>query len=969
MHYTPLYIKTDGSLLTSMIKIDELIVFAKKQGLHSLTMTDSVMYNGMEFYEKCKKNGIKPIIGLEIKIENYILIVYARNERGYKALLNLSTLSTERELRKEDIIFCAEDLILIIPYLYRYLYEEYESIFLYLFVGYSTLEEKENIKNHPIYMQETLCLEKEDTIYLPYLEAIREGTLAILEKKQFASYYLHLDHSLFNENNYQIYDLCDLKISKHDNLLPVYPCKDHLDAYNYLKKLCVDGMKKRFGVSVPSIYQERLKYELSIIKKMDFCNYFLIVWDYIHYAKTHDILVGPGRGSAAGSLVSYVLYITDIDPIKYNLLFERFLNPERITMPDIDVDFEDTKREQVVSYCIQKYGEKKVAPIITFGTLGAKQAIRDVGRCLDENLNKIDSLCKLLDSKISLSENYKKNASLRNYIKEESLMQLYKVASKIEGLKRHTSIHAAGIVMSREPLDTIIPLVKNHDHFYITGYSMEYLEELGLLKMDFLAITTLSMLHEIINDINKGKEKKITFDSIPENDRLALQIFSSVHTIGIFQFESAGMKNFLRKYKPNTFEEIVSAIALYRPGPMENIDSYIKRKRNMEKVDYIHPDLKSILKPTYGIIVYQEQIMQIASMMAGYSYGQADILRKAMSKKQEDILLKEQDRFIEGSIKKGYTKEIAEKVYKLILKFASYGFNRAHSVSYSMIAYKLAYLKAYYKEYFMKHLLNTTIGNEYKTKEYLYECKNLNLSILMPNIMESTDSYEIKSGKLLYPLTGIKNVGLMAVKSILKERREQSFLDIYSFMARCYSKSMNRKVLEALIYANVFASFSYNKKTLIYNMDALINYAEIAKDLTYEYALKPEMVLKEEFERRELMQKELEVFGFYLSEHPVTEYRLKYPSSIPLSEVASSFDKRISTIVYVDFVKKILTKKGEEMCFISGSDEIMNIDLVLFPNVYRKVNVEKSNIIYIVGKVERRLDKYQIVVDTCEALE
>ena len=756
MHYTPLYIKTDGSLLTSMIKIDELIVFAKKQGLHSLTMTDSVMYNGMEFYEKCKKNGIKPIIGLEIKIENYILIVYARNERGYKALLNLSTLSTERELRKEDIIFCAEDLILIIPYLYRYLYEEYESIFLYLFVGYSTLEEKENIKNHPIYMQETLCLEKEDTIYLPYLEAIREGTLAILEKKQFASYYLNLDHSLFNENNYQIYDLCDLKISKHDNLLPVYPCKDHLDAYNYLKRLCVDGMKKRFGVSVPSIYQERLKYELSIIKKMDFCNYFLIVWDYIHYAKTHDILVGPGRGSAAGSLVSYVLYITDIDPIKYNLLFERFLNPERITMPDIDVDFEDTKREQVVSYCIQKYGEKKVAPIITFGTLGAKQAIRDVGRCLDENLNKIDSLCKLLDSKISLSENYKKNVSLRNYIKEESLMQLYKVASKIEGLKRHTSIHAAGIVMSREPLDTIIPLVKNHDHFYITGYSMEYLEELGLLKMDFLAITTLSMLHEIINDINKGKEKKITFDSIPENDRLALQIFSSVHTIGIFQFESAGMKNFLRKYKPNTFEEIVSAIALYRPGPMENIDSYIKRKRNMEKVDYIHPDLKSILKPTYGIIVYQEQIMQIASMMAGYSYGQADILRKAMSKKQEDILLKEQDRFIEGSIKKGYTKEIAEKVYKLILKFASYGFNRAHSVSYSMIAYKLAYLKAYYKEYFMKHLLNTTIGNEYKTKEYLYECKNLNLSILMPNIMESTDSYEIKSGKLLYPLTGIK---------------------------------------------------------------------------------------------------------------------------------------------------------------------------------------------------------------------
>lgn len=965
MYYTPLYIKTDGSLLESMIQIDDLISFAKENQLKALTITDSVLYNGIEFYEKCKNNDIKPIIGLEIKIENTILILYARNHKGYESLLKLSTLSTERELKQEDITLYHEHLIVIIPYKSKSLYTSYHGIFPYLFIGYSTKEEKEEVGENGIYMQKILCLKREDTVYLPYLEAIREGKLVINIKKNFKENYLHLDKQLWNENNYKIYTLCDIEIKKENNLLPIYDCKDGLDAYTYLKKLCVEGMKKRFGESVPKKYVERLKYELSVIQKMDFCNYFLVVWDYVMYAKNHQILVGPGRGSAAGSLVSYVLGITDIDPIKYNLLFERFLNPERITMPDIDIDFEDTKREEIITYCIQKYGNKKVSPIITFGTLGAKQSIRDVGRCMDENLKKIDLLCKLLDAKIPLVENYKKNASLRKYIEDESLSKLYKIATKIEGLKRHTSIHAAGIVMAREDLDTVIPLVKNHEQFYVTGYSMEYLESLGLLKMDFLALTTLSMIHEILDDIHED----ITFESIPENDSKALQIFKTVHTVGVFQFESEGMKSFLRKYKPNTFEEIVSAIALYRPGPMDNIDSYIKRKRGVEAIDYIHPDLIPILSPTYGIIVYQEQIMQIAFVMAGYSYGEADILRRAMGKKKESILLKEQGNFIKRSIEKGYSKDVSEKVYQLILKFASYGFNRAHSVSYSMIAYKLAYLKAYYPAYFMKHLLNITIGNEHKTKEYLYECKLLNLSILMPTVQESTHSYEIKQGNLLYPLTGIKNVGLSAVGFILEERSKKEFEDIFSFMARCYSKNINKKVLESFIYAGALSGFSYNKKTLIENLDVLINYAEIAKDLSYEYALKPEITVYEEFSRKESMQKELEVFGFYLSEHPVTEYRMKYKETISLSDLSSYFDKKVSVVVYVDSIKEITTKKGDAMCFVTGSDEIMNVDIVLFPRVYQKFQIEKGNIIYVTGRVERRLDKFQVVTEKVSVLE
>lgn len=971
MLYTPLYIKTDGSLLSSMIKLEDLIAFALQNNISALGIADSSMYNVIEFYEKCKKNNIKPLLGLEITLEDKKLVLYAMDYIGYQNLLKLETIRSEKDITKEDLQKYSDSLLLILPFASRDLETELASIYKIVWIGYANLEEKEKCGKNSLFMNETLCLEKEDEPYLLYLEAIQKGTLAINVVPKSTSSYIECNPSLYSENNYKIYELCNVSLKKENNLLPIYECPNGMDAFTYLKQLCIDGMRRIFGEKVPKIYVERLKHELSVIHKMDFCNYFLVVWDYVKYAKEHDILVGPGRGSASSSLVSYFLNITTIDPIQYNLLFERFLNPERITMPDIDIDFEDVRRDDMITYCTHKYGPKKVAPIITFGTLKSKQAIRDVGRCMDISLKTIDTVCHYIDAGKTLEENIQTNATLAKYIKEEKeLTLLYKRAMKFEGLKRHTSVHAAGVVMAKHDLDTIIPLNKSHPSYYTTGYAMEYLESLGLLKMDFLALTTLTTIHTMLKEINEKEHLTLTFDSLPENDKDTLHLFETVNTVGIFQFESEGMKNFLRKFKPNTFEEIVSAIALYRPGPMENIDSFIKRKRGEETIDYIHEDLIPILKPTYGIIVYQEQIMQIAIIMAGFSYGEADILRRAMSKKKEQVLLEQKDKFIRQSIQKGYEKETVLKVYELILKFASYGFPRAHSVSYSMISYKFAYLKAHYPAYFMKSLLGSVIGNETKTNEYIYECKVNQIEILKPSVQESIQVYKIENDKIRFPLTGIKNVGNMAVKMLVEEREKEPLADIFNFMARLYSKTFHKKVLESLIYAGALDSFGYNKKTLIQNLDVLINYAEIAKDLSYEFALKPELIHYEEYAKNILMEKELEVFGFYLSNHPVTEYKSKYKGTIALQTLPAYFDKIVSVIVHVDRLKEIHTKKGDTMCFVTGSDEQTSLDIVLFPKTYEMhSDLEVGEVVLIKGKVEKRFDKYQLIVRELKVLK
>lgn len=966
--YTPLYIKTDNSLLSSLINIDELIKYALKNNISSLSITDNNMYGVIEFYNKCIINNIKPIIGLELTIENKKIILYCIDNNGYKNLIKLSTINSEKTIDYDNLKKYSASLICIVLYKDMDIYETLEKIYEKIYIGYKNEFEYEKIQNtNKVYINQICYLNEFDDIYLKYLTAIKNSQLIENVENVLINNNLILEKDLLKlnfdlTNNYEITKMCNIKIEHEDNLIPKFKCPDSLDSYTYLKKLCIDGLKKIFGNTVNKIYVDRLKKELEIINKMGFCNYFLIVWDYVKYAKENSILVGPGRGSAASSLVAYVLNITTIDPIKYNLLFERFLNPERITMPDIDIDFEYRYRDAMVKYVISKYGIKNVAPIITFGTLGAKQAIRDVARTMSIELKMVDNLCKMIDSNLTLLENYNKNLKIKNYISiNEELKNLYKVATKIEGLKRHTSIHAAGVVMCDKPLDEVIPLDKSHNDFYVTGYSMEYLESLGLLKMDFLALKNLTLIKDTIDELN------INFDDIPINDKKAINIFTKANTIGIFQFESEGMINFIKKLKPDNVEDIIASLALFRPGPMNNIDSYIKRKKGIEKIDYIHDDLYDILKDTYGIIIYQEQIMLITSRMASYTLGEADVLRRAMSKKKESILINEKEKFITRSIANGYDEKIATKVYELILKFASYGFNRAHSVSYAMISIKMAYLKANYSLVFMKNLLNMVIGNSIKTNEYIYECKKLNVELTKPDINISEDKYIQKNGKLFFPLNLIKNIGVGAVELILKERHKKQFDDIFDFTNRCYGKIVNRQVIESLIYSGTFDSLNYNKRTLIYNLDVIINYGEIGSLLQDE--LKPIIEEKEEFKQEELMQYELDMFGFYITTHPITKYKIKY-NTLSINEIENEINKDVELVLLVNKVKENTTKKNEKMCFINAMDEVSNIDLVLFPKVYEKTqNINRLDVIHLFGRVEKRFDKVQIIVNKMEILK
>lgn len=952
--YTPLNIKTENTLLSSLIKIDELVSFALSNNIKSLSITDTKMYGVYYLYKKCIENDIKPIVGLDINYDNYRVILYCKNFNGYKCLLKLSSL----DIVKSFDFINVDDLICIVPYSSLDKYSELKNIFSSIFVGYKNKQEEELGYANMVYMNDILCLNKSDLGYLKYLECIKTGK-DISEISDSSCYMLSSDevnklYPRYISNNYKIYDMCDLKIEYSHDLLPKYGCPNNMDSFNYLKNLCVSSMKNIFGSSAPKTYIDRLKYELDVINKMGFCNYFLVVSDYVRFAKENGILVGPGRGSAAGSLVSYLLNITTIDPIKYNLLFERFLNPERVTMPDIDVDFEYTRREEVVDYCISKYGSKRVAPIITFGTMGAKQSIRDVGRCLNISGKTIDRLCSYIDSDLSLKDNYN-NSNIKKLLStDKSLVKLYNIASRLEGIKRHTSIHAAGIVISSVDLDEVIPLDFNHD-FYTTGYSMEFLEELGLLKMDFLALKNLTLINDVLKDVG------IDFDSIPMNDVDTIKLFQSGNTLGVFQFESSGMISFLKKFKPSSFEDIIACIALYRPGPMSNIDKFIARKHGKEKIDYIVPSLEPILKSTYGIIVYQEQIMQIAQIMAGFSYGEADILRRAMSKKKESILIKEREKFINGCVSNGYSIEDSNQVYDLILKFASYGFNRAHSASYAMISYRIAYLKVHYPLIFMKELLNSNIGSDLKIKDYIYECKERGINILTPDINISDSKFILSGNSLVFPLTSIKGVGNQYALKIISERENGKFLNIFDFVKRCNVSG----IMEELIFSGCFHSFNYNRRTLIENIEKINNYSSLG-DLFDDDKFLPILDYKDEYDSKYLMEKEFLLFGFYLSNHPITSYKKKY-NTIDLSNISNYFDKVIDLVVYVDRLKDVDTKKGDKMCFITGSDESTSIDVIMFPKVYTD-KIKVHDILYLSGRVEKRHDKYQFVVNSIKEI-
>lgn len=971
MDYVPLQVKTSYSLLSSLNNIEKLVSLAKNLGYTSLAITDSNMFGTIEFYKCCLKHQIKPIIGLELTISDSIIILYAKNELGYKTLIKLSTLASERNLKIDDLQDFV-NVVLVMPF--QSFNEKIFNLFENKYIGYSNQSEKECIKHPKVFISNVLYLNKNDYQYLDYLYMIRDGkVLGEFELNTYKGHHLLSKEEIIKiadeediQNSKHISDICNVEIKYTKNLQPIY--KEGIDEFQYLTNLCQKGLNKRLNNNIEKKYQDRLDYELSIINKMGFCNYFLVVYDYVKYAKKNNILVGPGRGSAPGSLVAYTLGITEIDPIKYNLLFERFLNPERVTMPDIDIDFDSNKRELVVNYVIEKYGIKNVAGIITFNTLASKQVIKDVGRVLNIPLKLTDAISKLITDK-DLITSYNNNSKLKSLINSsEELKKLYDISLHLEGLPRHVSIHAAGIVISNRHLDEVIPLYKNDIGIYTTAYSMNYLEELGLLKMDFLGISNLTIIDEIITNIKNNEQINISFNNIPLDDTKTMEIFKKADTDGIFQFESPGMKNFLKKLNPNSLDDLIAAIALYRPGPMDNIDSYIKRKSGKEPISYLDKSLEPILKSTYGIIIYQEQIMQIANVLAGYSLGEADILRRAMSKKKLDILQNEKEKFIKRSIEKGHSEESATKIFELILKFAGYGFNLSHSVSYAIVAYKMAFLKRHFCHYFMLSLLNNAIGSDVKTQIYISEAKHKKITITPPDINISTYKYIIKNKQIICPFSIIHNIGYSVSHAIIKEREKGPFKDFLDFVTRCYSGTINKKIITSLINAGVFSSFNINKKTLNENLDNIINYAELTKDIGLIEIEKPTIIQYQEYDKETLTNLELSSFSFYLSNHPVSEYRQN--ESLTTINIEDKFNQKINIILYVEKIKEVLTKKNDVMAFVIASDEFKSISLTLFPSIYQEnKDLKYGDIISVIGRVEKRFDEYQIVVNSITKLK
>ena len=969
----PIYNKSNYTLLSSLLKIDDIISYAKKNNLPSISLTDSNMFGTMEFIHKCQKQDIKPVIGLEVNLEDFTIVIYAKNYEGYKSLIKLSTIQSERVVDIEDLKKYNKEVIVVLPFTYKDKFNLLGDIYIDLYLGFnSQLEEKESliITKNIVFFRESLYLNKNDEEYLNYLYRIRDGK-TITDEVEYDTKNHELDTTDINhiDNNIKILEECNLIFPETENLLPIYECSD---PKKYLLELSKKGLSKRLNNEVTNEYKERLMYELNIINDMGFPNYFLVVYDFIKYAKKNKILVGPGRGSAAGSLVAYSLGITDIDPLKYDLLFERFLNPERKTMPDIDVDFPDNKRDEVIAYVKSKYGEKRVSGIIAFGTLAAKQVIRDVSRVLNIPTYKIDSLTKYINSysRESLEDIYKKNNYFKAKIDSDTLLQnMFNIAKKLEGFPRHITQHAAGIVMSKVDLDEVVPLTKS-DGLYLTSFDKDYLEELGLLKMDFLALKNLTIIDNIINDIKTIYNEEVDFNKIPLDDKEALKIFTEANTGGIFQFESSGMRNFLRRLKANSFDDIVAAIALYRPGAAVNIDSYIKRKHKEEEITYLDPSLEKITKSTYGFLIYQEQIMQLASHYAGYTLGEADILRRAMSKKKLELLKSEEDKFIKKSMENGHSMDDAKKLFALVLNFAGYGFNKSHSVVYSVVAYKMAYLKAHYKTIFFSNLLTNVIGSVTKTSQYIMEAKSNDIEVLKPTINDSSSKYIVKDNKIIYPISNIKGIGVVVSEEIEKAKSDGPFKDIYDCFSRLYISGVGKKTLEDLIMADVFKEFNFNRATLIYNLDSLFNYAELTKDLDPDLVMQPEIEYQKDYSNEILLEKEKELFGFYMSSHPTTFYKKDNPYCILLNEIDNNFNKTVDVLILIEKIKVINTKKGDKMAFITGSDETGTKEFTIFPKVFESFQeLSKGDLIKIRGHVEKRLDEIQVIVEKIKYLK
>ena len=985
---THLFTRSCYSLLNSTIRIQEYVKYASSLGYESIVLTDhNVMYGSASFLHACKKEGIHGIIGMEVDCLYHDTVVpfllLSKDNKGYVDLMYLSSY-----LNESDSTCTLQQLQNMTSHCHLIVYgeggwldhdltqrqteeiknkllilkEDFQDFDIALSYNDSLFWKERNVllkriaqtlQISTVALHKIYYLKKEDTKAFQVLRCMSENkTIDDASVPEIKGRYF-----LNKEEMERLYDADDLKRSDdianmcHANYalektsLPTYPIKDNVEPEIYLTELCKAGLKKRLQGRNDERYTQRLMYELSVIIRMHFENYFLIVYDFICHARKNGIYIGPGRGSAAGSLVAYCLGITMIDPMQYGLLFERFLNPERISMPDIDVDIPDKDRSQVIEYVYQKYGEDHVCNIVTYGTLAAKMVIREVAKVMNLYSREVDAIIKCIPNKpkMTLQKAYDTSPRFKQLIhSKDKYLNLFEMSKKLEGLPHHTSVHAGGILLSKDKINDIVPTTRVDSQLKTSQYTMEYLEERGLIKIDLLGLRNLTIIDEIVKKI-QVKNPQFQIMNIPMNDTKTYEVFSSANTLGIFQFESEGMRNLLRRLQPKNIQEVADAMALYRPGPMDHINTYLKNKQDPTSIQYASKDVYEVLKETYGVMIYQDQIMLIARNVAGFTLGKADILRKAISKKNEDELLNLKQDFITGAINHGYTNATANQLYDDIEKFASYGYNKSHAIAYSYIAYQLAYLKANYPLDFYSSLLNSVISDTNKTSRYIDECKRRHIMILYPSVNDSLSVYKVEKNCLRIPLSMIHDVGTLVSDKIVMEREQNgNYVDFFDFVARCNLYNIKENQLTSLIDSGACDCFKETRMTLKSIMEKAQSYADVVKvKKDGKYTIDTSLVSKPSYIQRaenDSVREEYErnALGFTLGASYICKVREANHIEVPSLSHISMMQGRVVGFSQIKDVRKHRTKKGSMMAFLKICDETGEMDMMVMPKQYEQ---------------------------------
>ena len=1068
MNFTHLHVHTEYSLLDGSNKINEYVARVKELGMNSAAITDhGVMFGCIDFYRAAKAAGIKPILGCEVYVapgsrfdreigqaedRYYHLVLLAENNHGYENLMKIVSKAfvdgfyykprVDMDLLQEyheGIIALSACLAgEVAKNITRGMYEEaksaalrYEKIFgkgnFFLELQDHGIPQQQRVNQQLLRMsQETgialvatndvhytydtdaeahdilLCVQTRKLLSDENRMRYEGGQYYVKSPEEMAELFPYIPEAL--ENTQKIADRCEVEIEFGVTKLPKFDVPAPYTSWEYLNKLCYDGLKERYSGDLTEL-EKRLEYELGVIKTMGYVDYFLIVWDFIRFARDHDIMVGPGRGSAAGSLVSYTLGITKLDPIKYNLLFERFLNPERVSMPDIDVDFCFERRQEVIDYVVEKYGKDRVVQIVTFGTMAARGVIRDVGRVMDLPYAQCDAIAKMIPEElnITIDKALKMNPELKNlYTTDEMVKKLIDMSRRLEGLPRHTSMHAAGVVISQKSVDEYVPLARASDGSIVTQFTMTTLEELGLLKMDFLGLRTLTVIQKAVKLIEKNKGISLDMDHVDYNDKAVYDMLGAGKTEGVFQLESAGMTSFMKELKPESLEDVIAGISLYRPGPMDFIPQYIEGKNNPDSIHFLCPQLEPILSATYGCIVYQEQVMQIVRSLGGYTLGRSDLVRRAMSKKKAAVMEKERQNFVYGNeeegvpgcVNRGISEEIANKIYEQMMDFAKYAFNKSHAAAYAVVAYQTAYLKCHFPVEFMAALMTSVIDNPPKVADYILSCRRMGIAILPPDINKGDSTFSVDGGGIRYGLSAIKSIGKPVIESIVAERNQRgSFTSLRDFIERMTGKDVNKKAIEnfikagafdelpgnrrqkMMVYAQILDAIVQEKKNMMAGQMSLFDFVSEEEKTAYEIHM-PDV---EEYPKEAKLAFEKEVLGIYISGHPLEEYETCWRKNI--SAVTTDFmpDEESGqpkvrdgqqVIVGGMITEKTIkyTKTNKVMAFLTLEDLLGTVEIVVFPRDYEK-NVRLMEIdekVFIKGRVSVEEEKASKII--CERI-